>query len=179
MLREGGVLRVLRVRGGGTYEGVVSSIRIVNSEILLYQDTLLRQITRLGWVRCIIWGSVKSLLEGMVHFFRIDSIILRTSMGLLWIGIFAPGLILFLATYRSAKLLKFSSPIVLFVVMEIIFLVTLAGQIPLFALGLYLPDGILTVFSIVLAMFAGYGAASDLRRRGWGSNNTNNPEANP
>ncbi len=144
---------------------------IVDTDILGYQDTLLRQITRLGWVRCIIWGAVKSLLEGFVHFLRIDSIIIRISMGLLWVGILAPGLILFFATYRSAKLVEFSSPIIAFIVVEIIFMITLAGQVPLFALGIFLPDGILTVLSIVLVTFAGNSVAADLRRRGWGTNN--------
>lgn len=143
-------------------------MRMLDTDILLYQDTLLRQITRLGWVRCIIWGSVKSFLEGIIHFFRVDSILIRVSIGLLWVGILAPALVLFFATYKSAKLVKFSSPIVLFIVIDIIFLVTLAGQIPLLSLGFFLPDGILTVFSIILVTFAGYGAASDLKRRGWG-----------
>ncbi|MBN2378295.1 hypothetical protein JXM67_00625 [candidate division WOR-3 bacterium] len=130
----------------------------------LYNSGLSRQISALGWIRCFIWGAVKSALEGILFFLQIDQWLIRLSMGLIWVGIFAAALTLFLATYRSFRLYKTFTSFRLYLALEIIAGGLLFAQIPLLALGLYFVDGLVTVVSALLFTISGYGVAVTYRK---------------
>ncbi|NLI99157.1 hypothetical protein GX441_10925 [bacterium] len=139
----------------------------MRSESALYHEMLFREITKAGWFRCLIWGSVKAVLEGFLHFLNVANVLVRVSIGLVWIGIIAPALVLFIATFRSAKILGFEQPYKFFIAMEIVFLVSLVAQLPLIFLGLFFHDGFVTIFSLIIVSLAGYNIKRDLEQRGW------------
>lgn len=138
----------------------------MDSLLARYRLLLSKQVTRLGWVRCLIWGAVKTLIEGVAFFFEVTNVWMRASLGLIWVGIVAPAVILFIATQRSVKLLGFPKDLRFFFVLQIIALILLAIQLPLLALGIFFTDGFVTILSTLLFVISGYAVSTRLREKG-------------
>jgi hypothetical protein len=135
----------------------------MDSLLARYRLLLSKQVTRSGWVRCLIWGMVKTVIEGVAFFFEITNIWMRASLGLIWVGIAAPAVTLFIATQRSVKVLGFPGNLRVFFVLQIIALILLLIQLPLLALGIFFTDGFITILSTFLFVISGYAVSAKLR----------------
>jgi len=137
----------------------------MNSLIARYRILLSRQLTHRGWIRCLIWGAVKAILEGVAFFYGITNVWMRASIGLIWVGIVAAAVILFITTKRSLELLEFEKRLRFFFLLQIIALILLGIQLPLLALALFFPDGLVTIVSTFLFVISGYAVSARLRDR--------------
>lgn len=129
-----------------------------------YRDFLSRQINNNGWIRCLIWGLIKTALEGVVFFLQVDHLLMRISLGLIWVGIVAGGMILLLASLRMTRLVKLSKRLKFFFFLEIAGLAALIAQLPLLAWGLFFADGLVTIASTFLISISGYRVGMELKR---------------
>lgn len=112
----------------------------------------------------MIWGLTKSALEGVVFFLRVDHLLMRISLGLIWVGIVAGGVILLLASLRITRFMKLSTPIKFFYLLEIAGLAAIVAQLPLLACGLFFADGLVTIASTFLISISGYRVGVELKK---------------
>lgn len=137
----------------------------MNSLIARYRILVSRQLTHRGWIRCFIWGAVKAILEEVAFFFGITNVWMRVSIGLIWVGIVAAAVILFIATKRSLGLLGFEKRLRFFFLLQIIALILLGIQLPLLSLAVFFFDGLVTIVSTFLFVISGYAVSTRLRDR--------------
>ncbi|MEA3312263.1 MAG: hypothetical protein U9Q76_08610 [candidate division WOR-3 bacterium] len=137
----------------------------MNSLIARYRILVSRQLARRGWIRCLIWGLVKAILEGAAFFFGITNVWMRVSIGLIWLGIVAAAVILFITTKRSLELLGLEKRLRFFFLLQIVALILLGIQLPLLALAVFFFDGLVTIVSTFLFVISGYAVSARLRDR--------------
>lgn len=93
---------------------------------------------------------------------KVDYWLIRIGLGFIWVGIFAAALTLFFATRRSMRLFTGVPGLRFFLGMEILALLLLFAQIPLFSLGFFFIDGLITALSALLFTISGYGVTTAL-----------------
>lgn len=128
-----------------------------------YRHLLSRQIGTRGWVRCLIWGLVKAGMEVTVYFLGLRTLWMRLSLGLIWLGIAAPAVSLFIATNRTMGLLGFGPKLRFLFVLQMAGLFLLGLQLPLLGAGMFFKDGLVTLATTVLFAVSGYMVGSRLR----------------
>jgi len=114
-------------------------------------------------MRCLIWGAVKATLEGAAFFFGITNVWMRASIGLIWMGIVAAAIILFITTKRSLKLLEQEKRLRVFLRLQIVALILLGIQLPLLSFAVFFSDGLVTIVSTFLFVISGYAVSVRLR----------------
>lgn len=130
-----------------------------------YQVLLSRRLARGGWIRCLIWGLVKAILEGVAFFYGITNVWMRASIGLIWVGIVAAAIILFITTKRSLELLDKEKHLRVFLLLQIIALILLAIQLPLLVFAAFFSDGLVTIGSTFLFVISGYAVSARLQHK--------------
>ncbi|MBD3286857.1 hypothetical protein GF338_11040 [candidate division WOR-3 bacterium] len=132
-------------------------------QIAAYRKVLEKQISSYGWIRCVIWSAVKSILEGVSYYLELDHLLIRIGLGLIWLGIAAAALTMFLATLRCIKLFKPGKRFRIWLVVQIIADLVLVSQPVLLIFGLFWIDGLLTAASAILLAISGYMIILNLR----------------
>lgn len=135
----------------------------MNSLIARYRILASKQLARRGWIRCLIWGAVKATLEGVAFFFGITNVWMRASIGLIWVGIVAAAIVLFITTKRSLKLLEQEKRLRVFLRLQIVALILLGIQLPLLSFAVFFSDGLVTIVSTFLFVISGYAVSVRLR----------------
>lgn len=128
-----------------------------------YKIYLLKQVKRNGWIRCLVWGTVKTILASVIYFFTIDYLWMRISMGLIWVGIASAAAIVVFVTVRTMKIWGPSRPLKIYLGLEIFAGALLIAQLPLLGFGLFFYDGLLTIVSTVIFTLTGYGVSLEIR----------------
>lgn len=136
----------------------------MESQIDTYRKMYLVRARRGAWLKCLIWGGVKVVLEGVAFFLKATNIWMRISLGLIWLGIALAAFSLLYITLRMDKLLPSPSGLRIYFILQIIGLVLLTAQLPLLGFGLFFPDGIVTIVSVTLFTFAGFGVNQVFRK---------------
>ncbi len=135
----------------------------MDSRIDTYRKIYLSRARRGAWIRCLVWGGVKVVLEGVAYFVKATNIWMRVSLGLIWVGILLAAVSLLYITIRTAKTLP-SPSLRTYTVLQILGLVLLAVQVPLLGFGLFFYDGVITIVSTTLFIFAGLGVNQVLQK---------------